>query len=626
MTLIDYISSLSSNPYFGAGFGLFGLGAGAAILRKGLQASLIFFRRHYMITLEVPCRDKSYQWLLHWITSTGAQKTQHLSVSTSFEQKETGQIKTRYDFIPSVGTHFFKYGGTWIQVERTREQSTLDLHMGVPFETVTMTALGRNKKLYYRILEEARHIALKQHEGMTIMYTAMGSEWRQFGHPRKQRPINSVILDEGISARILADCKDFIVNSSWYTERGIPYRRGYLLYGPPGCGKSSYITALAGELDYCICVLNLSERGLTDDRLNHLLSVAPQQSIILLEDIDAAFTSREDTPLQKAAYDGLNRVTFSGLLNCLDGVASTEARIVFMTTNYLERLDKALIRPGRIDLKEYIGWCTPYQMEKMFLRFYYGEEGTTAAKEFSQRVLSFNKNVSPAQIQDLPHKNKIDTHNIHLHKDKYNNNKCVPELRDDCAKLTAKNKALKRENVALKSVSECISKNDVCTQTDCFYKTPTVEKMDNKKYENSRKNNLENKSTLTSVQDTRTENATQHIHKTQTNNIKRYKSLQEELNEAEPMTLPNYTTSNISQVTKDLTSNKTEDTTGAYQNNKRSKITTPIRNEHKIGTNWTQFEIISITAHKSSRNNPSPESGTPMNLTSKYPIKVKYWF
>ena len=48
-----------------------------------------------------------------------------------------------------------------------------------------------------------------------------------------------------------------------------------------------------GELEYAICVLNLSEQGLSDDRLNHLLSVAPQQSIILLEDIDAAFISRD---------------------------------------------------------------------------------------------------------------------------------------------------------------------------------------------------------------------------------------------------------------------------------------------------------------------------------------------
>jgi chaperone BCS1 len=83
---------------------------------------------------------------------------------------------------------------------------------------------------------------------------------------------------------------------------GIPYRRGYLLHGPPGCGKSSFITALAGELEFGICVLNLSERGLTDDRLNHLLSVAPQQSIILLEDVDAAFTSREENAQGQNEY------------------------------------------------------------------------------------------------------------------------------------------------------------------------------------------------------------------------------------------------------------------------------------------------------------------------------------
>jgi len=56
----------------------------------------------------VPCRDKSYQWLLQWITHKGARKTQHLSVETSFEQKETGHVKTKYDFIPSIGTHFFR--------------------------------------------------------------------------------------------------------------------------------------------------------------------------------------------------------------------------------------------------------------------------------------------------------------------------------------------------------------------------------------------------------------------------------------------------------------------------------------------------------------------------------------
>lgn len=130
-----------------------------------------------------------------------------------------------------------------------------------------------------------------------------------------------------------------------------------------------------------------------------MFSVAPQQSIILLEDIDAAFVSREDTLQQKSAFEGLNRVTFSGLLNALDGVASTEARIVFMTTNYLSRLDPALIRPGRVDVKEFVGYCTSYQLEQMFKRFYDIPGVEPMATDFAEKVLKVNKPVSPAQVQ-----------------------------------------------------------------------------------------------------------------------------------------------------------------------------------------------------------------------------------
>lgn len=128
-------------------------------------------------------------------------------------------------------------------------------------------------------------------------------------------------------------------------------------------------------------------------------SIAPQQTIILLEDIDAAFVSREDNDEQKAAFRGLNRVTLSGLLNALDGVASSEGRIVFMTTNYLDRLDAALIRPGRVDMKEYIGYCTRYQLEQMYRRFYNGPSVDEFATQFAENVLIENKNVSPAMIQ-----------------------------------------------------------------------------------------------------------------------------------------------------------------------------------------------------------------------------------
>jgi mitochondrial chaperone BCS1 len=130
-----------------------------------------------------------------------------------------------------------------------------------------------------------------------------------------------------------------------------------------------------------------------------IFSVAPQRSIILLEDIDAAFVSREDTTIQKAAYEGLNRVTFSGLLNALDGVASTEARIVFMTTNYINRLDPALIRPGRVDMKEFIGYCSRYQLEQMYKRFYNGPGVDSYARQFADNVEKHKKPTSPAMIQ-----------------------------------------------------------------------------------------------------------------------------------------------------------------------------------------------------------------------------------
>lgn len=399
MTWGDLLVSLQDNPYFGAGAGLFGIGMATALLKKGTQVGMILFRRHCMMSLEVPSKDKSYYWLLNWISVCGT-KTQHLSVETTFRQSEAGKIDTTFDFVPSPGSHFFRFKNTWIRVERSREKQMIDLHRGAPWESVTLTAVGWNRNIYFQILEEARKLALQKQEGKTVMYTAMGSEWRPFGYPRRKRPLDSVILDQGISDRLVKDVKEFTENPHWYMDRGIPYRRGYLLYGPPGCGKSSYITALAGSLDYSICVLNLSERGLSDDRLNHLLAVAPEQSIILLEDIDAAFLSRDLAAENPTVYAGMGRLTLSGLLNALDGVASAEARIIFMTTNYVDRLDPALIRPGRVDMKELINYTTTHQLEKMFQRFY-PDEAESQASVFSQKVLSHGKDVSAAQVQGL---------------------------------------------------------------------------------------------------------------------------------------------------------------------------------------------------------------------------------
>lgn len=190
----------------------------------------------------------------------------------------------------------------------------LDLNSGTPWETVTLTTLSRDRGLFPELLSDARKLALRAQVGRTVIYTAWGADWKPFGRPRMRRMLESVVLDEGVKERIVDDVKSFMQRGPWYFERGmlrflptflmglttvcltgIPYRRGYLLHGPPGSGKSSFIQALAGALEYNICVLNLSERGLTDDKLNHLLANAPERSIVLLEDIDAAFSGRKQS-------------------------------------------------------------------------------------------------------------------------------------------------------------------------------------------------------------------------------------------------------------------------------------------------------------------------------------------
>ena len=87
-----------------------------------------------------------------------------------------------------------------------------------------------------------------------------------------------------------------------------------------------------------------------DDGLNRALNESPGSSIILLEDIDALFVERHSVDRNSGGHHRGGRVSFSGLLNALDGVRSQEGRISFMTTNHREKLDPALLRPGRADV------------------------------------------------------------------------------------------------------------------------------------------------------------------------------------------------------------------------------------------------------------------------------------
>ena len=300
----------------------------------------------------------------------------HLAIETEKVEHPNGSVQTEFTLIPGPGKHIIRYEKTFLLVNRLRETRSMNHSTGIPWETVTLTTLYSQRNIFEDIFSEAHQLALQLSEGKTIVYQARATSWERFGEPRRKRPLESVILDKGVKERVISDVKGFLGSAKWYYERGIPYRRGYLLHGPPGSGKSSFIRALAGELDYNIAMLNLSERGLTDDRLNHLLTIIPRRTLVLLEDADAAFGNRR-TQTDEDGYRGAN-VTFSGLLNALDGVASAEERIVFLTTNHVDRLDSALVRPGRVDMAVRLGEATRWQMGKLWDRFYgeFDQQGT----------------------------------------------------------------------------------------------------------------------------------------------------------------------------------------------------------------------------------------------------------
>jgi len=105
-------------------------------------------------------------------------------------------------------------------MKRERETRSMQLMSGVPWETVTLTALSRDRSLFPHLLTEARDLAMRGNEGKLVIHTAWGIEWKPFGQPRRKRPLQSVVLESGVSDRIEADIKAFLDRRQWYADRG----------------------------------------------------------------------------------------------------------------------------------------------------------------------------------------------------------------------------------------------------------------------------------------------------------------------------------------------------------------------------------------------------------------------
>lgn len=266
-------------------------------------------------------------------------------------------------------------------------------------ETLTLSVWGKNNDILKDFFQEALMYKVKE-DSKGVQCLMQNSEW-PYGWIKcqiiKPRMAETVILDGDKSEKLLRDVKNFLDNRKWYENRNIPYRRGYLLYGPPGSGKTSFAQVIASELKLDICILSLSNSELNDNNLAKEIRKAPKNALVLLEDVDAVFVQRErkvDNLITGGGGKG-NNLSFSGLLNAIDGVsAGDDGRIILMTTNHIERLDPALIRPGRCDVKVELNNASKNQLKRIFTRFYPNFKNETHLKNTHINSNTKNNNIS----------------------------------------------------------------------------------------------------------------------------------------------------------------------------------------------------------------------------------------
>jgi mitochondrial chaperone BCS1 len=361
--------------------------------------------------------------------------------------------RTPIQYLPTFGTTWFLFGGTVFVVRRIPGRFS-DARAGFTAtpaeyadapdgsEPLLVLCLGRSVAPIKRFLEHCRTYADKQREAYITVRATRTKDYREESWDttilRPIRRIETVHFDESVKQDLIDDIKNYLdpATRSFYNTRGIPYRRGYLLHGPPGTGKTSISLALAGHFTLDLYLLHLPSLK-NDNSLETLFAALPPHCIVLIEDIDAVgipprdFQDEDEDDFEyRRTYGNRPRseCTLAGLLNVLDGVASQEGRIILMTSNMADKLDKALIRPGRIDKMIFLGHIDQRCAELMFLRMYCPEKDSAKtatqlpgrtdiddeelqklALEFSTRIP--DQKLTPAQLQGflLSHRNSPKT-------------------------------------------------------------------------------------------------------------------------------------------------------------------------------------------------------------------------
>jgi len=416
MSVVEFLKAQFENQFLTGGTLLMLLGAVLAYFRYIPRLAKNFLQRRLITTVDVSDQDEAFFWLEEWLSKHEySQKSRLLSVSTEAtayvpgfsKEALVGPIngpyaqkrnKPKVYFTPAPGMHLLKFKGHWIWLTKTREKQEGGQHARFWREMFTLrTFQGQD---YVRdLMFEAQEATVSPDEKTVGIYSHNYGNWSKIDG-RMPRSEESVVLDEGMMKEILFRTEEFFTSRKWYQRLGIPYRMGFLFHGRPGNGKTSTAVALASKFDRDIYIARVD--CLTDGHFRQLIASVPPHSILIIEDVDCFFQDRESNsgvPFSEPV------LTFSGFLNALDGVTSSEGRLLIMTTNHINRLDEALIRPGRADHHFEFKNASQEQALELFRRFFPDELGL--AVEF-QIAVGRDREYSMSNLQKFLMDNRND--------------------------------------------------------------------------------------------------------------------------------------------------------------------------------------------------------------------------
>ncbi|CAD6571038.1 MAG: hypothetical protein TREMPRED_000122 [Tremellales sp. Tagirdzhanova-0007] len=421
------------------------VGAFAAALRHFLTHLSAKINRALFPTAYIHKDDSAYLWVMAWIAQDYEALRQIQDFQLTTGEWRNVRKRSGNTLRSAVGEHNvtwkdehiigqvlptyhqsirIKYEGQYLWITRRMASFARTSYRNVDHLQIQTMTFQRNAIKDFLVAAHQSYFAKENNELLIFHAKRINPTW-QIPVSRPCRPWSSIILPGTIKDDLVSNIEKFLSEkeTSWYAARGIPHRRGYLFHGDPGAGKSTLATAIASKLHLDIYVVNPAQRGMDDAKLSKLFRDCPAKSIILIEDIpflvmddgdntgtdaDTAVDGSEEdrgeqqkstTPMMGGSHDlAPSTVTLSGLLNAIDGVSSQEGCILIATTNHPDRLDPALGRAGRFDVRIPFYPAIPEQARALFLHFYPLEDFSATASADEKSVVRFS---SQADIDSL---------------------------------------------------------------------------------------------------------------------------------------------------------------------------------------------------------------------------------